>query len=172
MRYAPNKDKTTANTVGFSPMFAKPWNALVKSIGFGFANGPPPPNIVRCRVSHIVFSSVVSSEGYIKNVSVLTNLFPDLGIKAWVQVIFTPRYNAFENLCSANIFLIKIRKRNTKKSCEICSELTIKTPERRQWRRSGVFIINFEHISQLLYCFYCWLWRGKCLLWKPSMRPT
>ena len=27
----------------------------------------------------------------------------------------------------------------------ICSELTIKTPERRQ-RRSGVFIVNFEHI--------------------------
>ena len=25
-------------------------------------------------------------------------------------------------------------------------KLTIKTPERRQWRRSGVFIVNFEHI--------------------------
>ena len=24
--------------------------------------------------------------------------------------------------------------------CEICSKLTIKTPERRQWRRSGVFV--------------------------------
>ena len=23
----------------------------------------------------------------------------------------------------------------------------MKTPERRQWRRSGVFIVNFEHIS-------------------------
>ena len=28
----------------------------------------------------------------------------------------------------------------------IGSELTIKTPERRQ-RRSGVFIVNFEHIQ-------------------------
>ena len=26
-------------------------------------------------------------------------------------------------------------------------KLTIKTPERRQWRLSGVFIVNFEHIS-------------------------
>ena len=25
----------------------------------------------------------------------------------------------------------------------------IKAPERRQWRRSGVFIVNFEHISHL-----------------------
>ena len=31
--------------------------------------------------------------------------------------------------------------------CEICSKLTIKTPERRQRRRSGVFIVNFEYIS-------------------------
>ena len=33
--------------------------------------------------------------------------------------------------------------------CEICSKLTIKTPKRRHWRRFGVFIINFEHISHL-----------------------
>ena len=30
---------------------------------------------------------------------------------------------------------------------EICSKLTIKTPEQRHWRRYGVFIVNFEHIS-------------------------
>ena len=30
----------------------------------------------------------------------------------------------------------------------ICLKLTIKTPERRHWRYSGVFIVNFEHISQ------------------------
>ena len=33
--------------------------------------------------------------------------------------------------------------------CEICSKLTIKPPKRRQWRRFGGFIVNFEHISQL-----------------------
>ena len=27
----------------------------------------------------------------------------------------------------------------------------MKTPEQRQWRRSGVFIVNFEHISPLCY---------------------
>ena len=25
-------------------------------------------------------------------------------------------------------------------------KLTIKTPERHQWRRSGIFIVNFEYI--------------------------
>ena len=33
---------------------------------------------------------------------------------------------------------------------EICSKLTIKTPERRQRRHFGVFIVNFEHISHLV----------------------
>ena len=53
----------------------------------------------------------------------------------------------------ANIYLYKINNRNTRKRCEICSKLTIKTPERRQWRRSGVFIVNFEHILHLILVF-------------------
>ena len=43
--------------------------------------------------------------------------------------------------------MFKVNNRNTKTRCEICSKLTIKTPERHYWRRSGVFIVNFEHIS-------------------------
>ena len=35
----------------------------------------------------------------------------------------------------------------------MCSKLTINTPERRHWRRSGVFIVNFEHISHLVLVF-------------------
>ena len=37
--------------------------------------------------------------------------------------------------------------------CEICSKLTIKTPQRRQWRLSDVFIINFEQISHIVVVF-------------------
>ena len=33
------------------------------------------------------------------------------------------------------------------------SKLTIKTPERGQWRRSGVFTVNFEYISHLFLEF-------------------
>ena len=32
-------------------------------------------------------------------------------------------------------------------SCDECSKLTLKTPERRHQRRSLVFIVNFKHIS-------------------------
>ena len=46
----------------------------------------------------------------------------------------------------------------------MCSKLTVKTPKRRQCR-SGVFIVNFEHISYLFLAFQlltlnryvCWI---------------
>ena len=36
---------------------------------------------------------------------------------------------------------------------ELCSNLTIKKPEQRHWRRSGVCIVNFEHISHTFFVF-------------------
>ena len=51
------------------------------------------------------------------------------------------------------IYLRKVNYRNTRTRCEICSELTVKTPERRQWRRSGVFIVNFENILHFALVF-------------------
>ena len=38
-------------------------------------------------------------------------------------------------------------------SLSIIKNTTIKTPERRHWRRSDVFIVNFEHISHLFLVF-------------------
>ena len=49
--------------------------------------------------------------------------------------------------------LFKVNNKNTRTWCELCSKLTMKTPERRQWRCSGVFIVNFEHISLLVLVF-------------------
>ena len=53
----------------------------------------------------------------------------------------------------ANFYMFKVNIRNSIKRCEICSKLAIKTPKRRQWRRTGVFIVNFEHISHLFLVF-------------------
>ena len=50
-------------------------------------------------------------------------------------------------------YMFKVNNRNTRTRCEICSKLTTKTPEPRYWRRSGVFIVNFEHISHLVLVF-------------------
>ena len=37
--------------------------------------------------------------------------------------------------------------------CEIWLKLTIKTSKRRHWRRSGVFIVNSEHVSHFALVF-------------------
>ena len=52
-----------------------------------------------------------------------------------------------------DIYLLKVNNRNTRTRGEICSNLTIKTPERHQWCRSDVFIVNFEHTSHLVLVF-------------------
>ena len=51
---------------------------------------------------------------------------------------------------SAGIYLFKFNNKNTRIRCEIRSKLTVKTPERRRWRRSDVFFVNFKHISHLI----------------------
>ena len=44
--------------------------------------------------------------------------------------------------------MFNVNNRNTRR--EIYSKLTIKTPERRHLRHSGVFIVNSEHILHLV----------------------
>ena len=50
-------------------------------------------------------------------------------------------------------YMFKVKNGNTRTSCEICSKLTTKIPERGYWRRTGNFIVNFEHISHLVLVF-------------------
>ena len=50
----------------------------------------------------------------------------------------------------AGNYMFKVNNRNIRTRCGICSKLTIKIPERRHWRRSGIFIVNFKHISHLV----------------------
>ena len=53
----------------------------------------------------------------------------------------------------AGNYFFRVNNRNTRTRREICSRLTIKIPELRYWRRSGIFIVNFEHISHLVLVF-------------------
>ena len=49
--------------------------------------------------------------------------------------------------------MFKDNNRSTRASYEIYSKLAIKTPQLRQLRRCGVFIVNFEYISHLVLVF-------------------
>ena len=54
---------------------------------------------------------------------------------------------------SPGIYLFKVSNGITKTMCEIHSRLRIKIPEWRQWRRSGVFIIDFDEILRIVLVF-------------------
>ena len=69
-----------------------------------------------------------------------TNLSISVSLKLIVQ-LSRPDLK-LKTIYTTNIYLFKVNNRNTG---EIRSKLTIKTPKRRCWRRSGVFIVNFEH---------------------------
>ena len=62
-------------------------------------------------------------------------------------------WNYVNSFRLAGTYLFKVNNKNSRTRCEICSRLTIKTPERSQRRRSGVFIPDFEHISHLALVF-------------------
>ena len=56
----------------------------------------------------------------------------------------------------ANIYLFKVNNRNTRKGCETCSKLTIKTPERHRFpvfgvntERYGIFLQNSQENLQV-----------------------
>ena len=59
-----------------------------------------------------------------------------------------------------SIYLFKVKNENTRARCEICSKLKIRTPE----RHSGVFIVNFEHISHLVLVFLWFILN----MWMPA----
>ena len=58
-----------------------------------------------------------------------------------------------KQLSPAGNYMFKVNNRNTRTRYEICLKLIVKTPEWRHWRRGGVFIGNFEHISALFLVF-------------------
>ena len=66
----------------------------------------------------------------------------------WTNIFFNTLRNGIQKCVSVFcIYLFKVNDGNARSICEICSKLTIKTAARRQWRRSGIFIVNFEQTS-------------------------
>ena len=95
--------------------------------------------------------------------AIISDLNPYFTSDRCISCIFC--FVCFEsNIFPANSYLFKVNNRNTRKKCKGCSNLTIKTPERRHhWFHSSIFVVNFDHsLYTFFYCFYCWLWTSKC----------
>ena len=75
----------------------------------------------------------------------------------WIPMLRMVKWNNRRNILTlnrvktypANTYLFKVNK-STRKRCKICSKLTIKRLKRRQWHRSGFFVVNFEQINLCL----------------------
>ena len=75
-----------------------------------------------------------------------------LGIDNMFYQLFTcsmPHCSVFP----ANIYLFKVNNKNTRKKLWNMFKVNNKNNRAASWLRSGVFIVNFEHISHLIITF-------------------
>ena len=95
---------------------------------------------------------------FIRTMSVVSNIFRECDFsltktqhKFHFQLQLQKQFNI--NCTPVGNYMFKVNNRNTRARSEICSKLTIKIPEQRHWRGSGIFTVNFEHISHLVLVF-------------------
>ena len=66
-----------------------------------------------------------------------------------------------KRLHRANKYMLRVHIRKTRTRWEICSNLTIKTPERRHWTCSYFFTINFTYFTRyssiFIVVFLSWI---------------
>ena len=64
----------------------------------------------------------------------------------------------------AGTYLFRVNNGNTKTMCEICSKLTIKTPNDVSDVVLVSLMLSLNSFHAFFWCFYCSLWTSKCLL--------
>ena len=77
----------------------------------------------------------------------------NLSLTNSIYLVFFFSRNTKKTHTPIGIYMFKVNNRNTRTRCEIWSQLTIKTPEQCQCRRSGAFNVNLEHISHHVLAF-------------------
>ena len=96
------------------------------------------------------FTSVMSliplEENQLMEVGVQNTLWKDAGHRSSLSGRCYEQVLDILIIFTANINPLKINERNVRKRCDIYLKLTIKAPERRHWRRSNTFIVNFDYV--------------------------
>ena len=112
----------------------------------------PPPRVMHTMRKMLKVNSKKHWPNFAKNCVLLYLIeFPDQELFLNKKMICSgEQWKLLLEVDPASIYLLKVYNRNTITKCKICSKLTIKTPERCQWGRSGVFNVNFEHIYHLV----------------------
>ena len=83
------------------------------------------------------------------NVSFCSSFFKFVIIRSFTILYFVN----FLEASSQQIFSCSNSNGNSRKRSEICSKLTITTPEWSHWSCAGVFIVNFNYILHVFVLF-------------------
>ena len=101
--------------------------------------------LYQCIVYWINFQSIYYFQNYI---------YISKSITLYTFIVFFKSVESLECILNpAGTYMFKVNNRNTRTRYEICSKLAIKTPQRRQWRLSDIFIVYFEYISHFVLLF-------------------
>ena len=101
---------------------------------------------MRNRISFDVFFSLLSSGLPPKANDDSSPYFKENDLEAKLN------NNNLFSMVPTGIYKLKVNK-NTRTRCEICSKLTVKTPERRQWSNAVKRFVGSDHISHLVLVF-------------------
>ena len=125
-------------------------------VGFFLSSKGPSPNLTYNIKKGVGLSlnEIISNLRFVNDI-VLNTLMSEVARSNSLLNLFATFFCHIDGgaFSSYSNFMLKVNNRKTRTSCKVLSKLTIKTPERRQWRLSGVFIVNFEPILYLVVVF-------------------
>ena len=84
----------------------------------------------------------------VKRLNIRSNVFNDNNINIQSDTFIVNFEQIWYN--PAGSYMFKVNNRNTRTRCEVCSKLTIKTPERRHW---CLYCLTLNIFHTLLQCF-------------------
>ena len=95
---------------------------------------------------------------------IVTILYWHDNTEKWLQH-FVATCDATNPTCN---YMFKVNSRNNRAMCEICSKLTMKTPERAIGVALASLLLTLNIFHNLFKSFYCKLWAGKCWLLRDG----
>ena len=105
---------------------------------------------LQLKVFYSIFAVNMISLKYCSQIQVTGSKFTKSSNVAKIDDVigfFVIRWNKNHWTNPVGNYMFKVSNRNSRTRYEICSKLTIKISERRQW---GIFIVNFKHVLHLV----------------------
>ena len=134
------------------------WSCTLKACNFTKSN---TPSWVLLRFLSCTNGNKSSNSSHIEERIFHKSSWFDQSFLIFWQLLVSSDYRSQQTFT-----FFKVNNRNTRKRYEICSKLTITIPERHHCHHSGVFIVNFEHISHLFLVLFIVVFEQVTVSWE------